>query len=183
MATQEKELVIKAINDLGRRVTAADVATKTGLPILKTTVELNKIAAETNGHLQVGTAGDIAYGFDAGFQNTYLAKGFEEVVQRVGHQVFNVGYFLLRISFGIMLVVSFLFIVVLIIAVMLSQSKDSDSDSGGGFSFDFFDYMLLRDIFWWSSYPSYNTYGTLDYDRPYELYDRQQRAAAKTTIF
>ncbi len=177
MVTQEKDLVIKAIDDLGRRVTAADVATKTGLPILKATSELNKVASETNGHLQVSTTGDIAYSFDAGFQTAYLAQGLKKTCQEIGAKVFKVGYFLLRISFGVGLILSFLIVIALIIAAVLLAQKGSDSDSdGGGFGgggFDFFDFMILRNFFYWGpSYPVYTSYGYNDYDRPYDLYDK-----------
>ncbi|HEY9733744.1 MAG TPA: hypothetical protein V6C89_17645 [Drouetiella sp.] len=178
MPTAEKEQIIKAINDLGRRVTAADVATKTGLPLLKATSELNKVASETNGHLQVSTAGDIAYTFDAGFQNAYLAQGMKKTIHEIGEKIFKVGFFLLRISFGVGLILSFLVIVVLIIAAILfaQRGNDSDNDSGfgGGFGgFDFFDWMLLRNFFYWGpTYPVYVPYDYNDYGRNYDLYDR-----------
>ncbi|HIN63844.1 MAG TPA: hypothetical protein EYM95_04340, partial [Candidatus Obscuribacterales bacterium] len=73
MKTKEKEIVLKAVDSLGRRVTAADVAAKTGLPVLVAQAELNKVAAETGGHMEVATTGDVAYKFDPGFQNAYLA--------------------------------------------------------------------------------------------------------------
>lgn len=178
MSTTEKDQIIKAINDLGRRVTAADVATKTGLPLLKATSELNKVAAETNGHLQVSTTGDIAYTFDAGFQNAYLAQGMKKTLKEIGDKIFNVGFFLLRISFGVGLILSFLVIVVLIIAAIFLAQKGSDSDSdsgyGGGFGgFDFFDWMLLRNFFYWGpTYPVYVPYDYNDYGRNYDLYDK-----------
>ena len=49
--TKEKQIVIKAINDLGRYVSAADVATKTGLPVAKATQNLNQISARNIGSL------------------------------------------------------------------------------------------------------------------------------------
>jgi hypothetical protein len=187
MSNPEKEQIIKAINDLGRRVTAADVATKTGLPLLKATSELNKVAAETNGHLQVSTAGDIAYTFDSGFQNAYLAQGMKKTLQEIGDKVFKVGFYLLRISFGIGLILSFLVIVVLIIAAIFFAQRGSDSDSdsgygGGGFGgFDFFDWMLLRNFFFWGpSYPVYVPYDYNDYGRNYDLYDRPTTRQAET---
>ncbi len=186
MATAEKEQIIKAINDLGRRVTAADVATKTGLPLLKATSELNKVAAETNGHLQVSTAGDIAYTFDAGFQNAYLAQGMKKTLKEIGDKIFKVGFFLLRISFGIGLILSFLVIVVLIIAAILFAQRGSDNDNdsgyGGGFGgFDFFDWMLLRNFFYWGpTYPVYVPYDYNDYGRNYDLYDRPTTRQAET---
>jgi len=167
--TQEKEQVIKAINELGRRVTPADVATKTGLPILQTTAALNTIASETQGHLEVSTTGDVAYKFNPGFQTTYLATGIKKVLQQVVKTTLNIGYFLLRISFGVMLIVSFILIVFLIVAavfIMMKGSSDSDDNGGGGFSFDFFDYMILRDILWWGTWGPYPTPTYIDYDRP-----------------
>jgi hypothetical protein len=178
MVTQEKDSVIKAINDLGRRVTAADIATKTGLPLLHATSELNKVASETNGHLQVSPTGDIAYSFDSGFQNAYLAQGMKKVIQEIVDKISKAAFFLLRISFGVGLILSFVVIAVLIIAVVLFVNKGSDNDSdSGGFGgiggFDFFDWMILRSFFSWGPmYPVYTTYGYNDYNRPYDLNDK-----------
>lgn len=185
MPTAEKEQVIKAVNDLGRRVTAADVATKTGMPLLKATTVLNQVAAETNGHLQVSTAGDVAYTFDAGFQNVYLAQGLKKTVQEIADKFFKVGFYLLRISFGIGLILSFIIIVVLIIAIILFAQKAGSDDRDGGFGgfgdMDFFGWMMLRNFFFWGpSYPVYTTYGYNDYDRPYELYDRSTTRQPET---
>lgn len=160
----EKKLVIKAIDALGRYVTPADVATKTGLPILSTTATLNQVATETGGHLEVAQTGDVAYRFNFGFQNAYLAKGFMRILQLIGDKTFQIAYFLLRISFGIMLILSFLVVVGLIIVIMLrGGSDDRDRGRGGGINFDFFDYLILRDLFWWSTGP-----------RQTNRYERQQ---------
>jgi hypothetical protein len=161
--TQEKKLVLKAIDELGRRVTPADVATKTGLPILKATTELNTIAAETNGNLQVSTTGDIAYSFGLGYQAAYLAKGMQKILQNVGAHLFQAAYFLLRISFGVMLILSFVIVIVLFLVIILSMKMGNDRDDGGGgfdFDFNFLDYLLIRDIFWWSTPPMYGNWGS-----------------------
>lgn len=164
MFSQEKQQIIKAINDLGRKVTIADVATKTGLPLLLTTAELNKVAEETGGHLLVSTAGDIAYHFDIGFQNSYLAHGIRRFFLGLAEQTFRLGFLLLRVSFGIMLIVSLITIVVIIGMIMLYLNKDSDRDDGGGFNLDLFDFLILQDLFYWNTYPSYTSYQS--YDRP-----------------
>lgn len=170
MQAPEKNQVIKAINELGRKVTAADVAAKTGLPLHVATTQLNHVAAETNGHLQVATTGDIAYGFDLGFQNAYLAKGIQRTLQIVGEKAFQIGFYLLRISFGIMLVLSLLAVVALIVVAIIAINQGRDSDGGrdgGGFNLDFFDFMILRDLLWWGSYSSYETYPrTIGYHEP-----------------
>jgi len=156
MPAQEKEKVIRAISELGRRVTAADVATKTGLPVLVVSSELNKVAAETGGHLQVATTGDIAYNFDLGFQSAYLARGVQRVFEEVGKKAFEVAYFILRISFGIALIASLLIIILAMVVIVFSSNRTDDRDDQGG-SFDFIDFMLWRELFyglfWWNYDP------------------------------
>ncbi len=161
MNKQEKEQIIKAIRQLGRRVTVADVAAKTGLSLHGVTAQLNSIASETRGDLQVSTSGDIAYCFPIGFQNTYIATGIKRAFQQAGATLFRVGFYLLRVSFGIMLIVSLVTIVVLAFIVLTAMQRGSDSDSGSGFDFDFFDFVILRDILWWGTWagsPDYYTY-------------------------
>lgn len=154
--TKEKEIVLKAVDELGRRVTAADVAAKTGLPVLVAQAELNKVAAETGGHMEVATTGDVAYKFNPGFQNAYLAKGIAKFFEVVGKKMFDIGYFLVRISFGIMLILSVLLVIGIFIAVMIYGNRGGNSDrddyGGGGFHFGFFDYLILRDLLTWGMY-------------------------------
>src|SRR5688572_8940751 len=161
MHNKEKQSVLKAIGDLGRRVTAADVATKTGLPVLLAQQELNKVAAETGGHLQVGTTGDIVYAFAPGFTNTYITKGIAGAFLAAGKKFIEFGMYLLRISFGIALILSLVIVVVVIaiIAIIMllrlfASNNDNDGpDFGdwggglGGFRISFWDWLLIRDIF------------------------------------
>ncbi len=170
---KEKQIVIKAINELGRRVTASDVATKTGLPILKVTSELNRIASETDGNLEVAGTGTIAYKFSPGFQGKYLATGFRRVWQAFWNKTFAVGFFLFRISFGIMLILSLILVAILIIAVVIYYTMRNDDDRdfgfgghGGGFHLGFFDYLILRDILFWGTYGGGGRSTTYRYDRP-----------------
>lgn len=150
--TLEKKQVIEAIGELGRRVTPADVALKTGLPVLKVTQTMNEVAAETGGHLQVSNVGDVVYAFAPGFSNAYLTRGivrfFEVAFEKIGHILF----YLLKISFGIMLILSLLIVIVTIFIIFFSQRGD-DRD-GGEPRFDFFDYMILREIFYFTAYSS-----------------------------
>jgi len=171
--TIDKQIVLKAIDSLGRHVTPADVASKTGMPLLPVTATLNQIAAETEGHMEVSDKGEVAYRFAPGFQGKYALKGFQEALKRVGDIVFKVGFFIIRISFGVMLIINALIILLLVLVVILyyqqrSGDRDDDGGSYGGgffpFRLSFFDYLLLRDILF---YPSYYSYGTRnDYHQP-----------------
>jgi hypothetical protein len=177
--TVDKKIVLKAIDSLDRRVTAADVASKTGLPLLPVMASLNQIAAETDGHMEVGEKGEIAYKFSPGFQSKYAVKGIQEKLQKIWKAVFKVGFFLVRISFGIMLILNALIIVLLVFVVILwyqQRSGDDDDGYGGGrgggyggggffpFHFSFFDYLILRDILWGTSYGT--DYRRYDYSTP-----------------
>ncbi len=166
--------MLKAIDSLGRRVTPADVATKTGLALLPVTTTLNEIASETQGHMEVSQQGDIAYSFSPGFQSHYLAQGIRRVLERIWSKVFSVGFFVLRISFGIMLILSTVIILALLLLVILYYSQsgrdDDDGYDGGGFRgggyfphLSLFDYLILRDILF--GYPRYDPVG-YRYDRP-----------------
>jgi hypothetical protein len=173
MSTQEKEKVIKAIGDLGRRVTVADVATKTGLPLLVVSSELNKVASETGGHLQVATTGDIAYKFALGFQTAYLTHGIRKVFEEISSKIMHAAFFLIRISFGVALITSLLIIIVAIIllTIWLNQMNNRDDDNG---NLDIIDFIVWRDIIygliWWNNDP-YRAYGGSGHDmsRPYKL--------------
>ena len=176
----QKQVVLKTIDSLGRKVTAADVALKSGLPVLAVEQDLNEIAAETKGNLKVGEKGDIVYTYPVNFEATYLSRGVELFFQRLGDWFFKAAFFLLRISFGVMLVLSFVIVVVLIFLVIMFYSRiggrDSDNDrgyddydggfGGGGFHLGFWDWMLIRELFLWQAY-------SRDYRcDPYDRYNR-----------
>ncbi len=176
--TPQKQIVVKTIDELGRKVTVADVSLKSGLPVLKVERELNEIASDTKGNLKVGEAGDIVYSFPANFEATYMSRGVELFLQRLGDWFFKVAFFILRISFGIMLILSFIIVVVLIFLVIFFYSRiggrgDSDSDGygdsdgggwGGGYHLGFFDWMLIRELLWWNLYTR-KEYPSGTYDR------------------
>jgi hypothetical protein len=158
----EKNAVIDSIKSLGYRVTAADVASKTGLSLHQVTTQLNNVAAETKGNLDVAKTGDIVYCFERNFTNVYLARGFYRVAKAIGEAVFGVAYYLLRVSFGLLLILSLVIIVVIIITMLvvtaIAAMAGGADGSGGGFDLDvgtFFDISYLADFFIWDYSNSY----------------------------
>ncbi len=145
---KEKKIVINAINNLGRRVSAADIASKTGLPLASATLALNQIAAETSGHMQVSKAGDIAYQFPIAYQSAYISHGVRRFFEQFLVRALEIGFFLLRISFGIMLILSLLSIVLIFFVIMSARSQSRDNDDFA-IDLDFFDWMILRDLLFW----------------------------------
>ena len=160
---KEQQVVIRAINQLGRRISAADVASKTGLPLISTSLIINQIAAETAGHLQVSPAGDIAYSFPIGYQARYITRGMARIFERFGQQAFAFAFFILRISFGVMLILSLAIVAIMFFVIIFTASKSKDNDEFN-FDFDFFDWMILRELFFWNfnySQPTYDRYNRL----------------------
>lgn len=146
----EKKRVTRSIAELGFRVTAADVSTKTGLPVLIAAQSLNQIAFETGGHLAVSQGGDIVYSFSPVFANAYLATGLKRICQKILETIFEILFLLLKISFGIMLIVSFAIVVVTFFVLFFSQkgkdSRRNSPDIGSQFN-SYLNYMILGDLF------------------------------------
>jgi len=152
---KEKEIVIKAINQLGRRVSVSDIATRTGLPLNSSSLLINQIASETGGHLQVSPSGEIAYLFPIGYQSRYITRGIQRLIEKFTEKTFALGFFLMRISFGIMLILSLAIIAVIFFAIVISASKNRDDDDFR-FDFNFFDWMILQDLLWNFNYSTYS---------------------------
>ncbi len=178
----EKKLVLKAISESQGKISVADIATKTSLPVLQATSLLNQVAYETGGHMTVGTAGSVVYEFDRNFQNAYLARSSKSFFLRIWRIVFNASvnlarifslamFFIIRVSFGILLILSVVLIVVLVVvAVMAILAKMFGNDNNDGPDFDLsglfrgtggiFRYWMidwLWDWMYWGRYISWDT--------------------------
>lgn len=190
----EKNVVLKTIEQSHGKISVADVATKTGLPVLKTSALLNQIAYETGGHITVGTAGSIVYEFAGNIQGAYLARSSKNTFLRVWRILYNgaaylarmfslLMFFVIRVSFGIMLVAAIAVVVVLVIAVVVallsrlmgdSDSRSDDFDLGailGGIGriFRYWAFDWLWDWWLWGRYIRWD---------PAPSYDRQISGSA-----
>ncbi len=156
MATQT--LVIDAVEQLGLRVTLGDIASSTGLALEEAKQELLKLAQKAGGHLQVSRQGDIAYVFPPDFRDILKRKEQQDRLAVLGRKVWGGFLYGLRISFGILLVVSILLITLALIALQMASSREEDNRSrsrGGGFFFYFPDLWVGNPF--WDPYPY--TYG------------------------
>ena len=147
--------IMRSIEELNYRVTVGDIATQSGLDIKIVQPELIKLAADTNGNLQVAETGDIAYVFPQNFRSVLQNKYWRLRWQKWRDQIWQVVFYLIRISFGIILVSSILImlvaIIVIVIAVNSSRGDDNDGGNsrGGGGGFFFFPrFWFTPDIFW-----------------------------------
>lgn len=181
---KEKSTVIKAIQALKHSVTAAQVSASTGMPMARTMQLLNQVAADTDGALIVNNRGEIQYKFAPNFQDKYLADKLKKMLFTAAVFLFEAGFYILRVSFGVMLVFSLLVIVLLFIALILGALGDSGSGGDGGSS-DFgglpdvglFDIASIGDGFAWR-------YGPGHQEKLYELeYNEEKKANFFLEVF
>ena len=146
--------IMQAVEKLGYRVTIGDVATQAGLNIGLASQGLLALASDAGGHMQVAESGDIVYEFPRNFRDVLRNKYLRLQLQEWWKKIWKVLFYLIRISFGILLIVSIVLIYVAIIIIITSSKSDQDDDRGGNFSGGFF---YFPDIFWYLS-PNYDGY-------------------------
>jgi hypothetical protein len=156
-----KTLVIDAIKKLHHEATVSDVCKQTSLPLNQCQFLLNKVASETKADLLVSQSGQVTYKFAPGFEGHYFKNALKILLIGCGLAMFEAGFYLLRISFGIMLTFSLLVIVLLLVAICIAALFASDSGSDGGdwgfFDVGWFDISSLGDAFVWSYTPSHQS--------------------------
>ena len=145
--------IMRSIEELNYRVTVGDVATQSGLDLKIVQPELIKLAADTNGNLQVAETGDIAYVFPQNFRSILQNKYWRLRWQKFLDKTWQIVFYLIRISFGIILVSSIIImllaIVVIVIAISTSRGDDNDGgDSRGGGLFFLPHFWFTPDLFW-----------------------------------
>ncbi|MBE9249627.1 hypothetical protein IQ226_10705 [Dolichospermum sp. LEGE 00240] len=143
--------IMRSVEQLGYRVTVGDVATQIGLNIAEVNQSLLALAANAGGHLQVAESGDVVYQFPRNFRDILRNKYLQIRLQEWWKKVWSVLFYLIRISFGILLVASILLITVTIIIIMTASSNRDDDDRSSSRGNNFF---FFPDLFWYFS-PNY----------------------------
>jgi hypothetical protein len=143
--------VMRAVEALNYRVTVGDVAAKAGLNVEVAQQGLLALASETQGHMQVAESGAIAYEFPRNFQSILRNKYWQLRFQAIIAKIWQVLFYIIRVSFGVMLLLSIAIILIAIFALTIAASAQSDRDDGdggfgGGFGGGFF--FFPTDIFW-----------------------------------
>lgn len=156
--------VMEAVESLDCRVTVGDVAAKTGLDLNLAQQGLIALAADTQAHLQVSEAGEIAYEFPTNFRAILRNKYLRIRLQELWSRIWGALFYLIRISFGVLLLASIVLIAVAItIIVVAISSSQRDDDQGGGGSFGggmiFLPRFWLGDLFWFFNYDYGYGYG------------------------
>ncbi len=157
--------VMKAVETLDYRVTAGDVAAKTGLNISQAEAGVLALASATQAHLQVAETGDIAYEFPRQFRSILRNQYWQLRWQETWEKIWAVLFYLIRISFGIMLILAVVLVFTAIIVIQISMQRDDDNRGrsySGGIGFNPW-LWIGRDWFYWFSYGPRPQYGRYDY--------------------
>ncbi|WP_319423119.1 hypothetical protein [Pleurocapsa sp. FMAR1] len=155
--------IVQSIEKLDYRVTVGDVAAQAGLELNFAQQGLLALASEAGGHLQVAESGDVVYLFPKNFQGILRNKYWRLRWQKTWSKIWRVLFYIIRISFGIILIASILLMAVAIIAIIVAANSSNDDREGGsnrsyggGFGGGFFvPHFWFGDIFWLFD-PGYN---------------------------
>lgn len=172
--------IIKAVEKLGYRATVGDVAATAGLDLKYAEQGLLALATDAGGHLQVAESGDIAYLFPRNFQGILRNKYFGLKLQQWWQKVWRILFYLIRISFGILLLVSIVLIFVTIAIIVVSLNSDRDNNNSGGSGSSGGRGFGFRPGFWlWFGPDWFSPFRWGYYDRPYYSRRQQQTASPK----
>ncbi|PZV16389.1 MAG: hypothetical protein DCF22_05370 [Leptolyngbya sp.] len=148
--------IMQAVERLDYRVTVGDVAAQAGLKVAVAEQGLLALASQVNGHLQVAESGDVVYLFPQEFRSILRNKYFRLQLREWWEKIWRILFYLIRISFGILLVASILliFLSILLITISLSAASNSDNDSDNRIGMPSIGFG--PDI-WWIFYPDYSS--------------------------
>ncbi len=121
--------IMQAVEHLGYRVTPGDIAAQVGMDIKFAEQGLLALASDAGGHLQVSETGEIAYLFPQNFRGILRNKFLRLRLQDWGRKIWNVLFYLIRISFAILLIASIVLIVVTIALLLIALSSSSSDDN------------------------------------------------------
>ncbi|BFI04166.1 hypothetical protein MPTK1_1g10790 [Marchantia polymorpha subsp. ruderalis] len=154
-----RDNTMKAIDDLGGRVTNGDVASRAGLKVTQAESALQALAADSDGFLEVSDEGDVLYVFPKDYRTRLASKSLRLKVEPVLNKIQAAGGYLIRVSFGTALLSSIV-IVYSTILVLLSSGRSEEDNRGnrGGFGNQRMNsgmsfYISPADLFWfWDPY-------------------------------
>lgn len=153
--------IMQAVERLDYRVTVGDVASQAGLNVNFAQQGLLALASDAGGHLQVAESGEVVYLFPQNFRTVLRRKYLQLQLQEWWGKVWKILFYLIRISFGVVLMVSIALILLSIVLIITAANSSRDSndrqDSGGGAIF--MPHLGFGSDFFWFFSPGY-------YDHP-----------------
>ena len=154
--------IVQSVEQLNYRVTVGDVAAQAGLELNLAQQGLLALAADAGGHMQVADSGEVVYLFPQNFRSILRDKYWSLRLQQWWEKVWKVLFYIIRISFGIILIASIVLMLVAIAVIVISVSSSRDGNDrdrgynrGGGFMY--MPRFWIGDLFWFFD-PNYNTH-------------------------
>jgi hypothetical protein len=131
-----KPQLMTAVEELGYRVTCGDVVTHTGIYLEEVRAGLLTLASQTGGHLQVTDTGEVIYVLAPDFRQILLRRSTRLQFQAWFDRFWAVGFYIVRISFGVLLIASITVVYLAILAITLAAIFSSEGgidcgDCGG----------------------------------------------------
>ncbi|MBW4524895.1 MAG: hypothetical protein KME18_06820 [Phormidium tanganyikae FI6-MK23] len=145
--------ILKAIESLNYRATVGDVAAQAGLNINLAEKGLLALASQADGQLQVAESGEVIYQFPRNFRNVLRDKDARLRRKEALEKIWRVLFYLIRMSFGVVLVLLILASFLAILALTIAANSSRDNDNGGDFSMP--TVWFTPDFFWIFS-PNYD---------------------------
>ncbi|MGV2829832.1 hypothetical protein [Myxosarcina sp. GI1(2024)] len=156
--------ILQSVEQLNYRVTVGDVAAQAGIELNLAQQGLLALATDAGGHLQVAESGDVVYLFPKNFRSILRNKYWKLRWQKWWSRVWRILFYIIRISFGIVLIASiFLMLAAIAIIIISVSSSRDDNDRGGSFGGGGGGFVFLPrfwfgpDIFWFFD-PNYDNY-------------------------
>lgn len=143
MDKKERQIIAEAISSCQGRITAAEIVSLTGLPVLCVNRCLNSLAYECGAHLEVNSEGRVSYLFPANFAWLYRTTFIQKFAKLLGRVVGGTVQFLLRLTFGTILFLSIAFIYTICFFVLEVVSVFSNMENAAGtMRREFFDLLF-----------------------------------------
>jgi hypothetical protein len=176
--------LMTAVEQLGYRVTCGDVVTHTGIHLEVARSGLLALANETGGHLQVTDTGEVIYVLAPDFRQILLRKYVKLQFRAWLDRVWKVLFYLIKISFGILLISSISVVYLAILAITLAAIFGSEGGADCGDCGDCGGSCVL-DIFHWggSSHESSTTMTITNLDRSFEYSQIRAKTQRKPLNF
>ncbi|MEO1131867.1 MAG: hypothetical protein AAFX40_04075 [Cyanobacteria bacterium J06639_1] len=127
---EARTLVMEAVDRLDWQVTVGDVAGQTGLALDTSRQELMTLARDAGGQMHVSDRGDILYSFERDYRSILDRRISADRAAALRRKLWNGFLYALKLSFGILLIVSILVAIGIIIALQVA-AQSSNGDRGG----------------------------------------------------
>ncbi|MCO5587755.1 hypothetical protein L7F22_041707 [Adiantum nelumboides] len=146
-----RERTMKAVDDLGGRVTVGDIASRAGIKVSQAETALQALATDSGGFLEVSNDGDVLYVFPKDYRSVLATKSIKLKLEPVLGKLKGVADYLIRVSFGTALLVSIMLVYSTLMVLLTSSRSENDNRQGSHRSYNsgFSLYISPADLFWY----------------------------------